>query len=80
MIFIFSILVLAGVEGAETRKPNILFILADDLGYNDVSWHNPEMPTLGLEKLAREGVILEQAYTQQVLDKCRKRKQWASKM
>ena len=63
MIFLFSFLVLSG---AEARQPNILFILADDLGYNDVSWHNPEMPTPGLEQLAREGVILEQAYTQQV--------------
>jgi arylsulfatase A-like enzyme len=23
--------------------PNILFILVDDLGWNDVSWHNPEV-------------------------------------
>jgi len=31
-----------------------------------VSWHNKEMPTEGLEQLAREGIILEQSYSQQV--------------
>ena len=31
--------------------PNILLIVADDLGYNDVSWHNQEIHTPNLEKL-----------------------------
>ena len=31
--------------------PNILLIVADDLGYNDVSWHNKEIHTPNLEKL-----------------------------
>ena len=50
----------------QSRQPNIIFILADDLGWNDVSWHNKEMPTTRMEALAEEGVILEQAYSQQV--------------
>ena len=33
------------------EAPNILFILADDLGYNDVSWHNKEIYSPNLEKL-----------------------------
>jgi hypothetical protein len=52
----------------------INFICVPDLspcpvcaGYNDVSWHNPDMPTPTLHGLAQEGVILEQAYSQQVL-------------
>lgn len=51
---------------SQTKQPNIVFILADDLGWNDVSWHNPVMPTTNMERLAREGLRLEQAYSQQV--------------
>ena len=40
-----------------TSKPNILFILADDLGYGDVSCYNAEskVATPNLDRLAREG-------------------------
>ena len=57
---------LSQLVGGHRQQPNILFILADDLGWNDVSWHNPEMPTSGLERLAGAGVRLEQSYSQQV--------------
>ena len=33
-------------------------------GFNDVSWHNPDMITPNMEELAKEGVILESAYMQ----------------
>ncbi|KAF0296118.1 Arylsulfatase I [Amphibalanus amphitrite] len=58
------VLVLALCDGATTNQPHIVFILADDLGYNDVSWHNPDILSPTLEALAREGVILEQNYAQ----------------
>ena len=45
-------------------KPNILYILADDMGYGDVSWNNPEIMTPVLERLAKEGVILDHFYAQ----------------
>jgi len=44
-------------------KPDIIFILADDLGVNDVGWNNPSSPTSHLDSLAEEGVILDSAYT-----------------
>jgi len=47
-----------------TSQPNILMIVADDLGWNDVSWHNPEVIMPNLDKLAREGLILENNYVQ----------------
>jgi len=49
-----------------SSSPNIVFILADDLGYDDVSWHNPEVLSPNLERLAREGIILENSYTMPV--------------
>ena len=44
--------------------PNIVYILVDDLGWNDVPWHNPQvlMPNLGA--MASSGLILEQSYSQ----------------
>jgi hypothetical protein len=46
------------------RQPHVVFILADDLGYNDVPWHNPTVQAPNLADLAKQGVILEQNYVQ----------------
>lgn len=42
--------------------PNIVFIMADDLGWADVAFHGGSAPTPHLDKLAAEGVELEQHY------------------
>jgi len=54
------------IPSAHAQPPHILVILADDLGYNDVSWHNPAVLTPNLAKLASEGVTLEQHYSQPI--------------
>lgn len=51
---------------ASSAPPHIIIILADDLGWNDVSWHNAAVKTPNLERLARQGVILDQNYVQPV--------------
>lgn len=53
-------------QGAGGSKPHIIFIAADDLGWNDVGWHNEQMYTPNLDKLARDGVILNSSYVQPV--------------
>ena len=42
-----------------TTAINILVLMADDLGYNDVSWHNLDMISPNLQTLAEDGIILE---------------------
>ena len=36
------------------------------LGFNDVSWHNPDIYSPNLESLANEGIILENHYVQPI--------------
>lgn len=45
-----------------TRPPNIVFIMADDLGWADVGFHRGNAPTPHLDKLVRTGVELTQHY------------------
>ena len=63
---ILSVLAVAVPLHAADRKPNILFILADDLGWADVGWHGSEIKTPNLDKLANGGAKLEQFYVQPV--------------
>lgn len=47
-------------------KPNIVFILCDDLGYGDIQCLNPEngkIPTPSVDKLAAEGMIFTDAHS-----------------
>ena len=43
-------------------KPNFVFIIADDLGWNDVGYHGSEINTPRLDRLAAGGVRLDQHY------------------
>ncbi|MCP4172564.1 MAG: sulfatase-like hydrolase/transferase [Fuerstiella sp.] len=49
------------VSDAQTR-PNIVFIMADDLGWADVAFHGGNAPTPCLDRLAKEGLELTQHY------------------
>lgn len=52
------------ISRAPSRRPNLLFILADDLGYGDLScFGRPDYQTPHLDRLAREGVRLMNAYS-----------------
>lgn len=44
-------------------KPNIVIIVADDLGWNDVGFHGSDILTPHLDKLAEEGMELGRFYT-----------------
>ena len=48
----------------ETKRPNILFILADDLGYGDLSCYGrPDYQTPNLDRLAAQGVRFINSYS-----------------
>ncbi len=58
---LLSVLLLATVSAVE--RPNIILILADDLGYGDVGFQgSSQIPTPNLDRLAASGVVCTQAY------------------
>ncbi len=63
IVCLFAIASNASVHAAE--RPNIVIILADDLGYGDVKCLNPDgkIKTLNLDKLAAAGMIFTDAHS-----------------
>lgn len=53
-------------SASNATRPHIVMIVADDLGWNDVGWRDDHMHSPTLDKLAKEGVILNQHYVQPV--------------
>jgi arylsulfatase A len=50
--------------GIEEKHPNILYILADDLGYGDLSCYGQQkFSTPNIDRIAREGMLFRQHYT-----------------
>lgn len=63
LFFLFSAALALGA--APANRPNILFILADDMGVGDVSALNPKSiwKTPQLDRLAREGMVFTDAHS-----------------
>jgi len=63
-----SVLGLGGLSSCKIRKksnPNIVYIIADDMGYGDVSCLNPDgkIPTPNIDRLASEGMTFTDAHS-----------------
>ena len=56
------LVLLALATAATAQRPNVLLILADDLGYSDLGSFGGEIPTPNLDRLARGGVRFTQCY------------------
>jgi arylsulfatase A-like enzyme len=53
---------ICSATAAGNDRPNILFILADDLGYSDIGCYGGEIATPNLDSLARNGLRFTQFY------------------
>ena len=64
--FAVAVSLMSGIVAADSRKPNIIYIMADDMGYGDASPFGLErsrIPTPGIEQLARQGMRFTNAHT-----------------
>ncbi|CAL1535527.1 unnamed protein product, partial [Lymnaea stagnalis] len=68
VIILFMILCinvkLAALDRSQGNLPHIVFIVADDLGWNDIGFNNPDIISPNIDSLAKSGVILNHAYMQ----------------
>ncbi|MEN8227008.1 MAG: sulfatase-like hydrolase/transferase [Bacteroidota bacterium] len=67
-IFLFCFISCRPEEKYSTpdNKPNIIVIVADDLGWNDIGYHGSEIHTPSIDKLAREGIEMDRFYVHSV--------------
>ena len=61
---LFTILIVAGslATAFAKERPNIIFILVDDMGYSDIGCYGGEVKTPNLDKLARNGLRFSNMY------------------
>jgi len=66
VVFVLGLSGSAAADDTEgtSERPNILLILADDLGWRDVGYHGSEIGTPNIDRIAREGVALDRFYVQ----------------
>ena len=64
-----SVLALAGFAAAEQKKPNIVFLFADDLGRYASAYADPKVPSVNdiiktpvFDRIAKEGALFTNAF------------------
>ncbi len=57
--FVFELSI---AKGDDSQKPNVLLIMADDLGFSDLGCYGSEIQTPNLDRLAQNGIRFTQFY------------------
>ena len=57
-----AVLLLVAPVSVAASPPHILFVVVDDLGWSDVGFHGSKIQTPNIDKLAAEGVVLDNYY------------------
>jgi arylsulfatase A-like enzyme len=71
LIFILTSLV-TGVSSARSTRPHIIHILADDIGWAEVGYHNPvaklsgDIRTPNIDALVTKGLELDRFYAEKI--------------
>ena len=63
-ILLVSTLLASGAElfATPAKRPNLVILVADDLGWNDVGYHGSDIRTPAIDRLAKSGVQLDRFY------------------
>jgi len=61
--FVLLSVTISFAKKVNTKRPNIIFIFADDMGIGDVSHNNGKAPTPHLDRMAKEGMRFTDAHT-----------------
>ncbi len=63
VVVAFAALASGAASGIEDRRPNVIVILADDLGPGDLSCYGGSIPTPHIDQMAKEGVRFTRYYS-----------------
>ena len=59
---LLALLTVSALASASPLRPNIILIMADDLGYSDLGCYGGEIRTPNVDRLARNGLRFSQFY------------------
>lgn len=63
MLFGCGLLATAAMQAQEAQKPNIIYIMCDDMGYGDLGCYGQKyISTPHLDRMAAEGMLFTDAY------------------
>ena len=63
ILAVIALSILASAQVTAAERPNVVVIVADDLGWADVGYHGGNIDTPSLDRLAEQGVQLNRFYT-----------------